>query len=106
VTSPQPRSTGFRKVPQRSCVACHTARPKRQLVRIVRTVDAQVVVDPTGKKSGRGAYLCMQRSCWDQGLKRGVLERALKQAIPPECRPALESYAAGLPEATGSHPES
>jgi predicted RNA-binding protein YlxR (DUF448 family) len=92
---PAPR----RKIPARSCVACHSVRPKRQLVRIVRTVDGQVVLDPTGKKSGRGAYLCAQRSCWELGLKRGVLDRALKQSVPPECRPALESFAATLPEA-------
>jgi predicted RNA-binding protein YlxR (DUF448 family) len=93
-----------RRVPARSCVACHTIRPKRQLIRIVRTIDGQVVVDPTGKKSGRGAYLCAQRSCWDLGLKRGVLERALKTSVPPECRPALDSFAAGLPETAGSDP--
>jgi predicted RNA-binding protein YlxR (DUF448 family) len=80
-------------------------RPKRQLVRIVRTVDGQVVLDPTGKKSGRGAYLCAQRSCWELGLKRGILERALKQAVPPECRPALESFASTLPMETANKSE-
>lgn len=102
--TPTQRPLSRGKIPQRSCVACHTARPKRQLVRIVRTTDGQVVVDSTGKKSGRGAYLCAQRSCWELGLKRGVLERALKQSVPPECRPALEAFAAGLPDAAGSHP--
>jgi len=97
---PKPR----RKVPARSCVACHTVRAKRQLIRIVRTSDGQVVVDPTGKKSGRGAYLCAQRPCWELGLKRGVLERALKQPVPLECRTALESVAAGLPESTDASP--
>jgi predicted RNA-binding protein YlxR (DUF448 family) len=56
------------------------------------------MVDVTGKKSGRGAYLCRQRPCWDQGLRRGVLERALKQPVPVECRPALEAFAQSLPE--------
>jgi predicted RNA-binding protein YlxR (DUF448 family) len=87
-----------RRTPQRTCVACKSVRAKRDLIRVVRTVDGQVVLDPTGKKSGRGAYLCRQRSCWEQGLKKGVLERALKQAVPSECRPNLESFAAGLPE--------
>ncbi len=72
-------------------------RAKRDLIRVVRLVDGQVVVDPTGKKSGRGAYLCRQSSCWELGLKRGVLERALKQAVPPENRAALEAFAAQLP---------
>ena len=87
-----------RKVPQRTCIACRTPRPKRELVRVVRTLDGTVEVDPTGKKNGRGAYLCRQRPCWDVGLKRGSLERALKQAVPAESRAALEAYAARLPE--------
>jgi predicted RNA-binding protein YlxR (DUF448 family) len=86
-----------RKAPQRTCVACHTVRNKRDLVRVVRTVDGQVLVDETGKRSGRGAYLCRQQSCWEQGLRRGVLERALKQAVPEQSRPALQAYADHLP---------
>jgi predicted RNA-binding protein YlxR (DUF448 family) len=73
-------------------------RAKRDLVRVVRLADGSVVVDPTGKKSGRGAYLCRQRICWNVALQRGALERALKQTIPPASRVTLESYAAGLPE--------
>jgi uncharacterized protein len=93
VPGPRPR-----KLPQRTCIACRTPRPKRELVRVVRTLDGAVEVDPTGKKNGRGAYLCRQRSCWDVGLKRGALERALKQAVPAESRAGLEAYAARLPE--------
>lgn len=93
-----------RKVPQRTCVACRTVRPKRDLVRVVRLLDGTVVVDPTGKKSGRGAYLCRQRPCWDLALQRGALERALKQAIPAESRASLVTYAAGLPEALAETP--
>jgi len=87
-----------RKIPQRTCVACKAIRAKRDLVRVVRTVDGSVVVDTTGKQSGRGAYLCKQKSCWELGLRRGVLERALKQPVPVECRPALEAYSATLPD--------
>jgi predicted RNA-binding protein YlxR (DUF448 family) len=47
-------------------------------VRVVRAPDGSVTIDPSGKKSGRGAYLCVQASCWQAGLKRGVLSRALK----------------------------
>jgi predicted RNA-binding protein YlxR (DUF448 family) len=90
--------TSRRKVPQRTCVACRAVRAKRDLVRVVRTIDGAVLVDATGKKTGRGAYLCRQRSCWEAGLRRGVLERALKQAVPAESRAALEAYAATLPE--------
>ncbi|HEX5415978.1 MAG TPA: YlxR family protein [Chloroflexota bacterium] len=82
----------------RTCVACKANRAKRELVRVVRTTDGAVVVDVTGKQSGRGAYLCRQKPCWDEGLRRGILERALKQPVPVECRPALEAFARSLPE--------
>ncbi|MDW8326558.1 MAG: YlxR family protein [Anaerolineales bacterium] len=69
-------------IPQRTCVACRAVLPKRQLVRIVRTVseagEVQVKIDPTGKANGRGAYLHNRRSCWETALKNGALERALK----------------------------
>jgi len=78
-------------------VACRTVRAKRDLVRIVRTLEGPVIVDTTGKKSGRGAYLCRQQSCWDVGLRRGALDRALKHSITGEDRLALESFAATLP---------
>ncbi len=86
-----------RHVPQRTCVACRGGSAKRELVRIVRAVDGSVVIDPTGKKSGRGAYLCRDRSCWEAGLKRSVLPRALKvEAIPASDMDALKSFAEGL----------
>lgn len=95
-----------RKVPQRTCVACRTVRAKRDLVRVVRLADGSVVVDLTGKRSGRGAYLCRQRTCWALALQRGALERALKQATPAESRTALETFAAGLPEQLAEAPVS
>ncbi len=87
-----------RRVPQRTCVACRSVRAKRDLVRVVRLVDGSIVVDETGKKSGRGAYLCRQRVCWDAALQLGALERALKQAVSATSRAALAQYSAGLPE--------
>jgi predicted RNA-binding protein YlxR (DUF448 family) len=97
VTKGRPNQPPHRRVPQRTCVACRQVRDKRDLVRVVRLIDGSVVVDPTGKKSGRGAYLCRRQACWELGLKRGILERALKQALPPESRPDLETFAAGFP---------
>ena len=85
-----------RHVPERTCVACRTPQPKRAMVRIVRTVPGAVVVDPTGKLSGRGAYLCRQASCWERGLRKDVLPRALKTSLSEADRAALEAYAAGL----------
>ncbi len=77
-------------VPQRTCVGCRTVMAKRQLVRIVRTADG-VLVDPTGKLAGRGAYLHDKRSCWENGLK-GSLANALKVALTPADHERLENF--------------
>ena len=85
-----------RHVPQRTCVACRTTGSKRGLVRVVRSAEGHVEVDETGKKPGRGAYLCRTRECWDRALKGKVLEYALKTAITAEDKLALQAYAATL----------
>lgn len=85
-----------RHVPQRTCVACRTTGAKRGLVRVVRSAEGTVEVDETGKKPGRGAYLCRTRECWDKALKGKVLEYALKTAITAEDKTALLAYAATL----------
>lgn len=85
-----------RHVPQRTCVACRTTGAKRGLVRVVRSAEGRVEVDETGKKPGRGAYLCRTRECWDKALKGKVLEYALKTAITAEDKAALQAYAATL----------
>ena len=92
-------------VPHRTCVACRTVRPKRDLVRAVRTPDGKVVVDETGKLNGRGAYLCRQKPCWVQALAKGKLEKALKAKLDSESRDALRAYADGLPAAVSPPPE-
>jgi predicted RNA-binding protein YlxR (DUF448 family) len=84
-------------LPQRSCVACRTTTAKRELVRIVRLASGAVEVDPTGKKAGRGAYLCRRRACWDEALKRSRISKALRTALTEESRAALEAFAASLP---------
>ena len=67
-----------RPAPQRTCVGCRTVQPKRQLVRLVRQASGLVVVDPTGKAQGRGAYLHDRRGCWLKALSGPALEHALK----------------------------
>lgn len=71
-------------------------QPKRSFVRIVRRPDG-IVIDPSGKLAGRGAYLHNQRSCWEKGLK-GALANALKTQLSAEDREMLYTYAAQLPE--------
>ncbi len=85
-----------KRFPQRTCVACRAVRPKRELVRIVRTAEACVAVDETGKKSGRGAYLCPDPTCWEKALTKGQLDRALRTNVKAETRGRLREYAAGL----------
>lgn len=76
-------------VPQRTCIACRTTGGKRTLIRIVRT-ESGVVVDPSGKKSGRGAYLCASRSCWEAALQGKQIERALRVQLSSAQRTELE----------------
>lgn len=75
-----PRRT--RHVPQRSCVVCRRQFDKRRLTRIVRTTDSGVLVDPTGKRNGRGAYVCDQPACWDKIVRHaGILNQALNAQL-------------------------
>lgn len=85
-----------RKVPLRKCVGCQEMRPKRELIRIVHTPEDTLLVDPTGKKNGRGAYLCQQLSCFKMAQKRKSLERALKMSIPVELYEELEQQLEGM----------
>jgi uncharacterized protein len=83
-------------IPQRTCVGCRTVLPKRSLVRLVRRLDG-ILVDPTGKLAGRGAYLHNVRSCWEKGLK-GPLANALKATLTPEDLGRISQYMQTLPE--------
>jgi predicted RNA-binding protein YlxR (DUF448 family) len=95
--APPARGSRPRHVPQRTCVACRQTNAKRQLVRVVRAPDGSVTIDPSGKRSGRGAYLCDQHECWYAGLTRGVLPRALKlESIPEHNLQTLTEYAQRL----------
>ncbi|MFN0073340.1 MAG: RNase P modulator RnpM [Chloroflexota bacterium] len=93
-----------RHIPERTCAACRTQRPKRELVRVVRTAENAVVVDPTGKQSGRGTYLCHDARCWDTALRRNALASALKTELRTEDREALRIYAESfIAEVSGKH---
>jgi len=74
----------IRKIPQRSCVACGRTRPKRELIRIVRTPSGEVKVDLTGKVSGRGAYVDPDRACAERAVREGRLQHALEVPVPAE----------------------
>jgi hypothetical protein len=79
-----------RRFPVRTCVACRTERQKRDLVRVVRTPESEVIIDDTGRANGRGAYLCADGSCWAAALKKKSIERALGVPLSAEVRARLE----------------
>ncbi|MDP5273481.1 RNase P modulator RnpM [Chengkuizengella axinellae] len=80
-----------RKIPMRKCVACQEMKPKKELIRIVRSPENEVIIDSTGKKSGRGAYICKQVSCSQLAMKNKSLDRALKHQVNQEVYDQLES---------------
>lgn len=80
-------------VPQRTCVACRQKDAKRTYVRLVRTPEQRIEVDPTGKRNGRGAYLCPRRSCWQRAIDGRAIEHALKVQLDDQNRAELREYA-------------
>lgn len=89
--SPRPKH-----VPQRTCISCRQKGDKRGLIRIVRTPEHLVEIDPTGKRNGRGAYLCHQERCWDRALSGTMLGKALNTELPDDTRQELKTFAATL----------
>lgn len=87
-----------RKIPQRQCVGCRVMADKKSLLRVVKTPEGEIVLDATGKRSGRGAYVCHSGECLKKARKSRALERAFETAIPPEVYDALEAQ---MEEAVG-----
>lgn len=85
-----------RKIPMRFCLGCQESKPKKELVRIVRSPEGEFSVDTTGKKPGRGAYICPSAECFEKARKSRALERSFKMKVDPE---VYEALAAALPEA-------
>ncbi len=81
----------IRKTPQRTCVACRTIGGKRGLLRTVRTPEGRVVLDPTGRLPGRGAYLCREAACLNAAIKGNQIEHILKIKLSPEDRESLKN---------------
>ena len=73
-----------KKIPQRMCVGCREMKPKKELLRVVRTPEEDILINFTGKKSGRGAYVCPQEACLNRAVKQRQLERAMERPISPE----------------------
>ncbi len=79
-----------RSIPMRKCTGCNEMRPKKELVRVVRSPEGDVSLDLTGKKPGRGAYVCRDAACLAKARKTGRLERAFSCEIPAEIYERME----------------
>ena len=80
-----------KKIPLRQCVGCGERKPKSELLRVVRTPEGEIVLDKTGKKNGRGVYVCSNVKCFNKARKSGKLSTHLECAIPEEVFDALEA---------------
>ena len=79
-----------KQIPLRQCVGCREMKPKTELVRVIKTPEDEICLDATGKKNGRGAYICRQKECLQKAIKNKGLERSLKMQIPQEVYENLE----------------
>ena len=80
-----------RKIPMRQCLGCNEHKPKMELIRIVRSPEGEVSLDLTGKKSGRGAYICRDMACLKKVRKSGRVARGLECEISPEVYDRMEA---------------
>ena len=74
--------TVIKKVPQRQCVGCGENKDKKNLIRVLKTGEEEIILDDTGKKNGRGAYICKNVACMEKAIKTKGLDRSFKMAIP------------------------
>ena len=79
-----------KKIPMRQCVGCGEMKNKKEMMRVLKTPENEIVLDVTGKKNGRGAYLCKTRECLIKARKNKGLERSFKMSIPNEIYDNLE----------------
>lgn len=84
-----------KKIPLRQCLGCNEHRAKKELLRVARTPEGEIVLDFTGKKSGRGAYICKNVSCLKKARRSGRIGKSLDCVIPEEVYDRMESELAG-----------
>ncbi|MCC8139084.1 MAG: YlxR family protein [Lachnospiraceae bacterium] len=89
---------GVRKLPVRQCTGCGEKKSKLEMLRVIRTAENEILLDATGRKNGRGAYLCRNPECLARARKTKALERSLKTAIPQEIYESLEKEMRELAE--------
>lgn len=79
-----------KKIPMRKCVGCQEMKSKKEMIRIIRNTEGEFQLDATGKKNGRGAYICPSKECLQAAVKSHGLERSFGQSIPKDVYEALE----------------
>jgi len=79
-----------KKVPMRQCTGCREMKSKREMIRVIRTTENEICIDATGRKNGRGAYICPNMDCLKLAIKNRGLERSLKTTIPESVYQQLE----------------
>ncbi|MDD7770824.1 RNase P modulator RnpM [Suipraeoptans intestinalis] len=82
--------TGTKKLPLRKCVGCQEMKSKKEMIRVIRTGEGEFLLDQTGKKNGRGAYVCPDQKCLELAIKNKGLERSFKQGIPQDVYESLK----------------
>ena len=73
----------MKKTPMRQCIGCQEMKSKKEMIRVIRTPEGEICIDATGRKNGRGAYVCANADCLKKAVKNHGLERSLKMHIPP-----------------------
>ncbi len=91
-----------KKIPMRMCVGCREMKPKKELIRVVRSPDGIVSLDPTGKKPGRGAYVCRAGDCLSRAIRQKQLERQLEAKLSEETSEALRETLAQITAQEGA----
>ena len=79
-----------KKIPLRQCIGCGEMKSKKEMIRVIKTAEGEILLDATGRKNGRGAYLCPSMECFKKAVKSRGLERSFKMAIPREVYETLE----------------
>ena len=90
----------IKKVPERKCMGCNEKRPKKELIRIVRTPEGEILLDDKGKISGRGVYICPKKDCFVKSRKAKRFERSLEVEITEDVYDALENKLSEIEEST------
>ena len=92
----------IKKIPERKCMGCNEKHPKKELVRVVRTPKGDAVFDPTGKMSGRGAYVCPKMKCLEKAVKTGRISKCLEVEIPISVYDDMREYLSEVSESDGA----